>query len=216
MQADSKDFVIAANFVGSEKKVEQAVPSPYGIADAQFTRTMGALLGSPLVDGNTVTELLNGDRIFPEMLVAIRGAKRTITFESFIHWSGDIGKEFAETISERARAGVKVRILLDRVGSSKKKPEWIEALKNAGCEVERYHALKWYHLTRLNNRTHHKLLVIDGRTGFTGGVGIGDEWKGDAQDPEHWRDTHFKVVGPKSRSWVTSRSRPRPSKSTKT
>lgn len=188
--------IIAANFVRNEKKIEHIVDSPYGTDEPQFLRSMNALLGSPLVAGNTVTELLNGDQIFPAMLDGIRSAQRTITFESFIYWSGDIGQRFADAISERARAGVKVRILLDWVGSVRMETRLIDQLRAAGCELERYHALKWYHLTRINNRTHRKVLVIDGHTGFTGGVGIGDEWQGNAQDPQHWRDTHFKVTGP--------------------
>jgi cardiolipin synthase len=188
--------IIAANFVRSEKKVEEMVESPYGITDPQFTRSMGSLLVTPLLAGNSITELLNGDAIFPPMLEAIRGAQRTITFETFIYWSGNIGREFADALSERARAGVKVSILLDWVGSTKMDEALLEQLKESGCEVERYHAPKWYHLTRLNNRTHRKLLIVDGHTGFTGGVGIGDEWTGNAQDPGHWRDTHFKVQGP--------------------
>jgi cardiolipin synthase len=188
--------VIAANFVRSEKKVEHMVESPYGVTDPQFTRSMGSLLGTALLAGNSVTELLNGDEIFPPMLEAIRGAQQTITFETFIYWSGDIGRQFADALSERARAGVKVRILLDWVGSVKMDEETIEQLRQSGCEVVRYHAPKWYHLTRMNNRTHRKLLIVDGKIGFTGGVGIGDEWTGNAQDPQHWRDTHFKVLGP--------------------
>ncbi|MBC8010350.1 MAG: cardiolipin synthase [Burkholderiales bacterium] len=189
-------FTIGANFVRNEKKIEHPVVSPYGIDDPQFPRSLSVLLGPPLVEGNTVTELLNGDAIFPSMLDAIRGARSTITFESFIYWSGDIGKTFATALAERARAGVKVLILLDWAGSVRMESSLIEELEQAGCQVVRYHAPKWYHLTRLNNRTHRKILVVDGRIGFTGGVGIGDEWTGNAQDPLHWRDTHFKVEGP--------------------
>lgn len=188
--------IVGANFIRNEKKVEHSIESAYGVDDPQFIRTMSTLLGSPLVTGNSVTELLNGDQIFPAMLGAIAGAQKTITFESFIYWSGDIGRQFADAISARARAGVKVRILLDWVGSVRMEEGLVDRLQSAGCEVERYHALKWYHLTRLNNRTHRKVLVVDGLTGFTGGVGIGDEWTGNAQDPAHWRDTHFKVTGP--------------------
>ncbi|HTO03307.1 MAG TPA: cardiolipin synthase, partial [Opitutus sp.] len=188
--------VVAANFVRSEKKVEHIIESPYGVTDPQFTRSMGSLLVAPLLPGNTVTELLNGDAIFPAMLEAINSAQRTITFETFIYWEGEIGRKFADALSQRARAGVKVRILLDWVGSTRMDESLLEELKQSGCEVERYHAPKWYHLTRLNNRTHRKLLIVDGHTGFTGGVGIGDEWTGNAQDPDHWRDTHFKVRGP--------------------
>ncbi len=188
--------VIGANFVRSEKKVLHAIEPSYAIEDPQFERSLGSLLGPPIISGNRVTELLNGDAIFPAMLDAIRGAQQTITFESFIYWSGTIGDEFAAALSERARSGVRVLILLDWVGSVKMAPALIDQLRNAGCEVVRYHALRWYHLTRLNNRTHRKVLVVDGRVGFTGGVGIGDDWLGHAQDPAHWRDTHFKLEGP--------------------
>jgi cardiolipin synthase len=189
-------FVVLSNFVRGEKSVRHAVDSDYGTDDPQFARSMGSLLTAPLVDGNRVTELVNGDAIFPAMLGAIRQARATITFETFIYWSGDIGQEFADTLSERARAGVRVLILLDWAGSVKMKPELVSQLKDSGCQVERYHEPRWHHLPRLNNRTHRKLLVVDGRIGFTGGVGIGDEWTGHAQDPEHWRDNHFMVEGP--------------------
>ncbi len=189
-------FVVFANFVRGEKSVRHNVHSPYGIDDPQFARSMGSLLGPPLVEGNRITELLNGDAIFPAMLDAIRAARETVTFETFIYWSGDIGQKFADALAERARAGVKIFILLDWAGSVKMKADLVAQLKDAGCVVERYHAPHWYHLPRINNRTHRKLLVVDGRTGFTGGVGIGDEWTGHAQDPTHWRDTHFKVEGP--------------------
>lgn len=188
--------IVAANFVRSEKKIEHPIESPYGVADPQFVRTLGTLLGPSLLRGNAVTELLNGDQIFPAMLGEIRKAEKTITFESFIYWSGEIGKEFADALSERARAGVRVLVLLDWVGSAKMDDALVDQLEKSGCEMVRYHALKWYHLTRINNRTHRKILVVDGKTGFTGGVGIGDEWRGNAQDPAHWRDTHFKVTGP--------------------
>ncbi len=157
---------------------------------------MNTLLGSPLVGGNRVTELVNGDAIFPAMLAAIRGAKRSITFETFIYWRAQIGREFAEALTERARAGVRVHVLFDFVGSKKMEPELLDAIQAAGGEVEKFHPLSWYHLSRFNNRTHRKLMVVDGRIGFTGGVGIADEWRGHAQDVQHWRDTHFQVEGP--------------------
>ncbi len=130
------------------------------------------------------------------MLEAIRGARRTITFETYIYWSGDIGRTFADALAERARAGVKVHVLLDWVGSAKMDPALLETLEKSGVEVHRYHEPRWYNLGRLNNRTHRKVLVVDGRIGFTGGVGIADKWTGHAQDPEHWRDTHVRAEGP--------------------
>jgi cardiolipin synthase len=130
------------------------------------------------------------------MLAAIRGATRTITFETYIYWSGAIGRDFAEALAERARNGVKVHVLLDWVGSAKMDSSLMSTLSAAGVEVRKFHPPHWSHLGRMNNRTHRKLLVVDGRTGFTGGVGVAPPWTGGAQDPSHWRDTHFQVDGP--------------------
>ncbi len=188
--------VILANFFSSEKHLRHRITAHYAVRDPQFARSMNALLGSPLVGGNRVTELVNGDAIFPAMLKAIRGAKRSITFETFIYWRAEIGREFAEALTERARAGVHVHVLIDFVGAKKMDPALLEMLEAAGGEIEKFHPLSWYHLSRFNNRTHRKLLVVDGRIGFTGGVGIADEWLGNAQDEKHWRDTHFRVEGP--------------------
>jgi cardiolipin synthase A/B len=189
--------ILGANvFHNTEKEITKPIAHLYGTADAQFERTMGSLLGPSMLAGNRVETLLNGDQIFPAMLQAIRGARHTITFETYIYWSGKIGEEFVEALSERARSGVKVHILLDWVGSQKIKQEWIQKMESAGIEIRRYHPLSWYTLDRMNNRTHRKLLVVDGRVGFTGGVGIADEWTGSAQDEDHWRDTHYRIEGP--------------------
>src|SRR5215213_4524424 len=111
--------LIAMNFVATEKKIKEQVRHEYTIDDPQFTRAMGVLLGPPLAAGNRVETLLNGDRIFPSMLQAIRSAKKTITFETYIYWSGEVGKAFAEALSERAKTGVKVHVILDWIGSNK-------------------------------------------------------------------------------------------------
>jgi len=157
---------------------------------------MGELLGRAILDGNRVEVLLNGDEIFPGMLKAIRGARKTITFETYIYWSGSIGREFADALAERAHAGVKVHVLLDWVGSNKMDKSLLEEMNKAGVQVRKYHEPRWYQLGKLNNRTHRKLLVVDGQEGFTGGVGIADAWTGHAQDPQHWRDSHFRIRGP--------------------
>ncbi len=185
-----------ANLSSGEKKVEHEIEHLYPVRDPQFARSMGTLLGPPSLAGNRVTTLVNGDQIFPAMLEAIRGAARTITFETFIYWSGSIGKVFADALTDRARAGVRVHVLLDWVGSGKMDASMLRDMEQAGVEVVKYHPLRWYNLGRLNNRTHRKLLVVDGRTGFTGGVGIADDWLGHAQDPDHWRDSHFRLEGP--------------------
>ncbi len=188
--------VILANFISGEKHLRHRIHCDYAIGDPQFVRAMNGLLGPPLVGGNRIQELVNGDAIFPAMLAAIREARHSITFETFIYWRAAIGQEFAEALAERARAGVRVHVLIDFVGSSKMDPALLDLIRNAGGEVEKFHPLSWYHLSRFNNRTHRKLLIVDGRIGFTGGVGIADEWRGHAQDPDHWRDTHFRIEGP--------------------
>ena len=187
---------LAANFKTSEKALDRKIEHRYAVADPQFRREMGVLLGPGIIPGNSVTDLENGDEIFPAMLEAIRSAQRTITFETYIYWSGETGRQFAEALEERARAGVKVKVLIDWAGSIKMEGSLLQEMKDAGVEVHQYRPLKWYNLGRLNNRTHRKLLVVDGKVGFTGGVGIADLWMGHAQDPDHWRDLHFRVEGP--------------------
>ena len=188
--------LLALNFTAGEKKVQQQLPRLYSTASPDFERALGSLLGPGIVGGNAVTELLNGDQIFPPMLAAIQGAKKSITFETYIYWSGDIGKQFADALSERARAGVRVHVLLDWVGSAKMDESYLTEMKEAGVQIEKFHKPHWYNLARLNNRTHRKLLVVDGQVGFTGGVGIAPAWTGNAQDPDHWRDSHYLVRGP--------------------
>jgi cardiolipin synthase A/B len=188
--------VLLVNFRTPEKKIQHQVHHLFGVDDPQFAREMGTLLGPAILSGNSIIALQNGDEIFPAMLSAIRGAQYTINFETYIYWSGRTGEEFAGALIERARAGVKVHLMLDWLGSEKITPELLRQMENAGVEVERYHALHWYSLGKLNNRTHRKVLIVDGRVGFTGGVGIADEWAGHAQDPAHWRDMHFRIEGP--------------------
>jgi cardiolipin synthase len=185
-----------ANLSSSERKIEHTIPHRYATGDSQFVRTMGNLLGPGFVAGNRVTSLLNGDEVFPAMLEAIRSARQTITFESYIYWSSQVGKEFTEALSERARAGVRTHLLLDWAGSQKVDPNDLERMRKAGVEVVLYRPLRWYDLDRLNHRTHRKLLVVDGRIGFTGGLGVADQWRGHAQDRDHWRDSQFRAEGP--------------------
>jgi len=188
--------VVIRLFTGREKKIEHEIEHRYGVADEQFARSINGLLPPAITEGNRITPLINGDQIFPAMLDAIRSARRTITFETFIYWSGDIGRSFAEALIDRARAGVKVHVLLDWLGSKRMDADAIQRMSEAGVEVCRYHPVRWYALHKFNNRTHRKLLVVDGRVGFTGGVGIADVWSGDARNPDEWRDSHFKLEGP--------------------
>ena len=191
-------FLIASVFSvkAEEKEIRYELPHRFGVEDPQFLRCMGQLLGPGVLAGNRVQALQNGDQIFPAMLEAIHGARQSITFETYIYWSGDIGKKFSDALCERARAGVKVHVMLDWVGCGKMEGKYLKELKATGVEVEQYHPLRWYNLGRLNNRTHRKLLVVDGRIGFTGGVGIADLWDGHAQSKDHWRDSHYQLEGP--------------------
>jgi cardiolipin synthase A/B len=188
--------VIVVNFRTPEKKIQHQVQHLYGVVDPQFEREMGTLLGPAILPGNKITPLQNGDEIFPAMLKAIRAAQQTIDFETYIYWSGHSGEDFAKALIERVQAGVKVHLMLDWLGSEKMSPQLLNQMKNAGVEIERYHALHWYSFGKLNNRTHRKVLIVDGTIGFTGGVGIADQWSGHAQDPDHWRDMHFQIEGP--------------------
>ena len=188
--------LLVSNFVGGETKIERRIERLYALDDPRFMRELGVLLGPPFLQGTKTRALLNGDEIFPPMLAAIRDAKVSISFETYIYWSGDIGREFASALAERARQGVKVHVLLDWVGSAKMDDSLVAEMAQAGVKVRRFHPPHWSHLGRLNNRTHRKLLVVDGRVGFTGGVGVAPQWTGRAQNPAHWRDTHFEVEGP--------------------
>ena len=189
-------IMLVLNIRKPEKDPHHKITRLYDIKSPQLKREMSALLGPTILPGNSVQALENGDEIFPSMLAAIDSARRTITFETYIYWSGTVGEQFAVALIRRARAGVRVHIMLDWVGCAKMSPALVTRMKHAGIEVERYHALRWYSLGKLNNRTHRKVLTVDGTVGFTGGVGIADQWSGHAQDPEHWRDIHFRVLGP--------------------
>ncbi len=189
--------VMLAMSVGrSDKTVSRRLTHRFSIADPQFRREMSVMLGPTITSGNHVSALQNGEEIFPAMLNAIRSATCSITFETYIYWSGSIGKEMSAALSERARAGIPVHVTIDWAGSLKLDQAQVDKMMDAGVEVERYRPLHWYTVRRLNNRTHRKLLVVDGRIAFTGGVGIADQWNGRAQDPEHWRDSHFRIEGP--------------------
>ena len=181
------------NFISGEKKIRKKVPRRYGIGDPQFERSMSQLLGPPILSGNRVTRLDNGVEIFPAMLAGIAGATKSITFETYIFSSGEMADRFSSALAEKAREGVKVHVLIDGLGCNCVEGEALRQMKSAGVEVEVYHLRN---LSRVNQRTHRKLLVIDGKMGFTGGVGIADSWMGNADAEDHWRDTHYQVEGP--------------------
>jgi cardiolipin synthase len=167
-----------------------------GLPASATMTALAANLGSPALAGNRVDLLVNGDEIFPPMLDSIRGARGSINFVTYVYWQGDIAESFANELAAAARRGVEVRVLLDAFGARKIDDRWVEMMQRAGCQVVWFRPLRWNNLRRVLHRTHRKLLVVDGTVGFTGGVGIAEEWTGDAQDPQHWRDDHFRIEGP--------------------
>ena len=188
--------LLILNLKSTGKRIEHEIQPKGRIDSPMVMKSMGELLGPPLVSGNLVTHLKNGDEIFSSMIDAVKTAEKTITFETFIYWEGEIGKKFSNLLSEKSTKGVKVHVILDWIGSRSIEESLLKDMKDAGVKVIYYHPLRWYNLSRLNNRTHRKILVVDGKIGFTGGVGIADQWKGDGEDSDHWRDSHFKVEGP--------------------
>ena len=162
----------------------------------RYRRALEGLLGVPATEGNIVEILRNGDQIFPAMLDAIRESLETIDFATYVYWTGDIAVDFAEALCDRASAGVRVRILLDAVGAQSMNRDLIHKMEEAGCTVEFFRPPVTWKVWESNHRTHRKVLVCDEAVGFTGGVGIAEEWTGDAQDPDHWRETHVRVRGP--------------------
>jgi cardiolipin synthase A/B len=188
--------LVALNLQPDRRELRDPVPPVVTTSDPAFLRTIAGLYGSNLIPGNTIETLVNGNEIFPAMLDAIRSAEISVNFETYVYWDGTIAQEFADALSERARAGVEVRVMVDWAGSVPMDEDLIEQMRRAGVQVVRFRPLSWYTIDRVNNRTHRKLLIVDGRIGFTGGVGIGDEWMGDARAPDEWRETHYRVTGP--------------------
>ena len=162
----------------------------------EIRRSLEGILGVPATEGNRIDVLRNGDEIFPAMLEAIAGAEHTIDFLTFVYWRGEIGTSFAEALSERALSGVRVRVLLDAWGAHSLDRVLIDMMEDAGVRVRWFRPLHRLRPTKANHRTHRKVMVVDEATGFTGGVGIADEWNGDARNEREWRDTHFRVRGP--------------------
>jgi cardiolipin synthase A/B len=166
------------------------------VRDEAFLRAAEALTGAPVSWGNEIELLINGDEIFPCYLRTIREAQESVCLLTYVYWRGDIAHDVADALCERARAGVDCNVLIDAIGGMKLEAEVLERMQDAGVRVRRFRPVKAYAVKRLANRTHRKILVADGRVGLTGGVGIAEEWTGNAEDPDHWRDTHVRVQGP--------------------
>jgi cardiolipin synthase len=162
----------------------------------RIRRTLEGVIGVPATEDNLLEVLRNGDQIFPSMLAAITEAEHTIDFLTFVYWRGEIGTRFAEGLAERARKGVRVRVLLDAWGAHPIDHALVDLMEAAGVRVHWFRPMHRLQPSKMGHRTHRKVMIVDEATAFTGGVGIADEWKGDARDESEWRDTHFRVTGP--------------------
>ncbi|MBA3295871.1 MAG: cardiolipin synthase B [Acidobacteria bacterium] len=191
-------LVVAALLLLAQDQVTLKTRSAVGAEEPRHANYIAGLLGADATHGNQFTVLTNGDQIFPAMLSAIAGAKRRIAFESYIFTPGDLAEQFTRGFEEAARRGVRVNIVIDALGGSISDAQ-VKRLESAGCRLAKFNRPAWYSLEDLNYRTHRKILVVDGQVAFTGGVGVDDQWKGNAQDKEHWRDTQVQMVGPVAR-----------------
>ena len=180
----------------SEQPPRYGLDHEFAVDDEEFLPTMAGATGVPFLAGNRIDVLNNGDEFYPAMLDAIASAEVSITVEAYIYWAGEIGRQFAVALADRARAGVKVKILLDAVGSTSIGEETLKTLESGRCQLAWYNPIRLRTLGRFNHRTHRKSLIIDGRVAFTGGAGIADHWLGCGEDPKHWRDMQVRIEGP--------------------
>ncbi len=188
-------ITLAANAEANHQDRVMSVPPIVPELDA-FLRALHGAAGERVVEGNTVEVFQNGDEIFPPMLAAIRESVSTIHFSTYVYWAGAMPREFAKALSYAAIRGVMVRLVLDSEGTDPMPGELVDQMRDAGCKVTWFGRAHWFDWLKYNHRSHRRLLIVDGRIGFTGGVGIADEWTGHAQGPPHWRDTHVRLTGP--------------------
>ncbi len=188
--------IIAIFLMFAQDQITLKVRSDAGAGEPRHAAYIAALVGSDLTHGNSYEVLTNGDQIFPAMLEAVRGARRRISFETYIYESGQVAEQFTAAFEEAARRGVRVNIVVDSIGGSAMEETHVQRLKAAGCRLAQFNAPSWYSLEEFNYRTHRKILVVDGEIGFSGGVGVADHWLGNAQDKDHWRDTQVRMRGP--------------------
>jgi len=195
-------FFAVLMFAGCAKVVSVERLPDITLSEATFFPTIEAHTDAPIVSGNRIDVLLNGDETFPVMLRDIKAAKSTITFAQYLFEGGSLAREFAEAFAERCRNGVKADILLDSHGSGNTPADILALMRDAGCHVEFFRRVEApailfpWKLLQYNYRSHRRVLVIDGKVGFTGGYGIADTWQGDGRTADHWRDTNARIEGP--------------------
>ena len=192
-------IVVAILLLLAQDQVTIKARSAVGAAELRHQSYLAGLLGTQLTRGNRYTVLTNGDQIFPSMLAAINGARQRVSFETYIYKAGKMAEEFTAAFESAARRGVRVNLVVDAVGGNGMDDAHVKRLQAAGCRVAMFNTPSWYSLEEVNYRTHRKVLVVDGQIAFTGGVGIDDQWMGNAESKEHWRDTMVRVEGPLAR-----------------
>ncbi|MCW9706444.1 phospholipase D-like domain-containing protein [Fodinibius salsisoli] len=161
-----------------------------------YQEILESTVGIPFTSGNTVEVLKNGVEIFPAMLQAIQEAQHRVDFLTFVYWKGDIAQRMAHSLSKKAEEGVEVRVILDSYGAAFMTDGLTEMMEESGVEISWFRPFKQWKIWKTDNRTHRKVLICDGKVAFTGGVGIAEEWEGDARDPSEYRETHFRIEGP--------------------
>jgi cardiolipin synthase len=189
-------LVIVLGLALAQDQTTLRLRSAYPADHPQHASYTAALIGADPRRGNDYDVLVNGDEIFPAMLAAINDARQRISFESYIYDSGEVANQFTAALEAAARRGVRVRVVVDAVGSSSMDASHVARLRAAGCQLVKFNSLSWYSLEHVNYRSHRKILVVDGEVGFTGGAGVADHWLGNAQDKDHWRETHVRIRGP--------------------
>jgi cardiolipin synthase len=192
-------LVLVSMLIAACSRVQPHVALPeLSLGEPSFFPTLEAYAGAPIVGGNRVELLLNGEQIFPAHLAAIRSAKRTISYAQYYFEEGPVASEIAEALAERCRAGVGANILLDSFGALYIPTELVELMRGAGCHVAWFRPLKRFALPggKANNRNHRRILVVDGLVAITGGSGVSRKWMGNGRIPDHWRDTDARIEGP--------------------
>jgi len=189
----SSGCTVMSDIIGSEKRDVYKFDHPFTVTDPAFRRSLDTF-GTAMVPGNTAELLKNGDEIFPEMTNAIRQAQKTVNLETYIFQPDEAGRQFAEAMIEAAGRGVEVRLLIDAWGS--KLGDFQDRLEKAGVKWRKYRPIRLFSIYKVGKRTHRKILVVDGKVAFTGGLGISKQWLGNARNSQEWRDTQVRVTGP--------------------
>ena len=187
------EFTLHGSHLSRLQGVGSAAPP---VGDSLFVRTMEMFTGTHLTDGNHVTVLFNGEQTFPAIWKELRGAKQTITMQMYYFEPGKIADTLSAILRERARAGVSVHLLTDAFGAQSMTRGYVDTLKAAGVQTARFRPVHWYEMQKLQNRSHIRAVIINGRVGFTGGFGIADKWLGNGHAKDQWRDTDVRFTGP--------------------